>query len=106
MPFLRVFQTYCTYQRFSHDHLDLLLGQHSELCKQTLDDELPRLELGVNGDAGHSCDVVFLPRQGRDRGGGATSTRAAAADWGRSCGGDGGQRLGDKTEELRRVRRH
>lgn len=69
-----------THQRFSHDHLNLLLGEHGELCEKALDDELPGLELGIDGDAGHGCSVkaALLPAEwnGQSR---MASTRAAAA---------------------------
>lgn len=69
-----------TDQRFSHDHLDLLFSEHGKLSEKTLDDELPGLELGVDGDAGHGCGVntAFLPAEwnGQSR---VASTRAAAA---------------------------
>lgn len=77
-----------THQRLSHHHLDLLLSQHSKFGKQALDDKLPGLELGVDGDVGHGGDVVFLPQVGRHRGGGTASTHAAAADGCRRCGAD------------------
>lgn len=74
-----------THQRFGHHHLDLLLRQHGELGEQTLDDELPGLELRVDGDARHGGYAGFLPRGGGRRGGGAASTHAA--DRRRSCEG-------------------
>lgn len=73
-------QITATHQRFSHHHLNLLLSQHSKLSQQALDDKLPGLEFGVDGDARHGGDVSFLPRQG-GHGGGAASTHTV--DWGR-----------------------
>lgn len=75
-----------TDQRFSHDHLNLLLGKHSELRKKTLDDKLPRLELGVDGDAGHGggVDASLLPA-GWGRGGCSSPTHTAVAYRDRGC---------------------
>lgn len=72
------------HQRLGHHHLNLLLSQHGKLSKQTLDDKLPRLQLGVDGDVRHGSKVVFLPREGSHRRGGTASIHAAA-DWCRSC---------------------
>lgn len=70
-----------TDQRFSHDHLDLLLGEHCKLGEKALDDELPGLELGVYGDAGHSCgmNAALLPAEwnGQSR----MASICAAAHW-------------------------
>lgn len=75
-----------TDQRFSHDHLDLLLGEHSELCEKALDDKFPGLELGVDGDAGHGgeVDATLLPA-GRGRGGCSSPTHTAVAYRDRGC---------------------
>lgn len=78
------YQPQWTHQRLGHHHLNLLLSQHSKLSKQALYDKLPGLQLGVNGDAWHGGDVLFLPREGRHWGGGTASAHAAT-DWCRSC---------------------
>lgn len=74
-----------TDQRFSHDHLDLLLSEHGELGEKALDDELPGLELGIDGDTGHDCGVnaAFLPAEWNGQGRMASTRAAAAAHWDR-----------------------
>lgn len=75
-----------TDQWFSHDHLDLLFSEHGKLGEKALDDELPGLELGVDGDAGHGCGLkaAFLPAEwnGQSRMA-STCVAAAAAHWDR-----------------------
>lgn len=85
------FHLLLTHQWFSHYHLNLLLSQHSKLGKQTLDDKLPRLQLGVDSEAGHGGNVAFLPQEGSHRGGGTMSTHTVV-DWCRSCRENGGYR--------------
>lgn len=74
-----------TDQRLSHDNLDLFLGEHCKLGEKALDDELPGLELGVDGDAGHGCGVnaALLPAEwnGQSRMASIRAAAAAAAHW-------------------------
>lgn len=101
--FLCVLTPLQTHQRLGHHHLNLLLGQHSKLSKQTLYDKLPGLQLRVNGDAWHGGNALLLPREGSHWGGGTASTHAAT-DWCGSCGeGEKKKRVGNNIVSTKRT---